>query len=130
MTIFKLEGEAIESEGSHRKAESVPFIIHQSMGGLHSVGQGAVFKPLIGHDLRSVLCDQDERIVGKENGVAVDGMKRQIARARNRRNNVKAKVCIYRYPEGRFVVFHDLQLTGYNAKAKLWMPVKKTKACE
>lgn len=85
--------------------------------------QGSAFVPYIGRDLGDILCEQHERIVGKDNCVAFEGLALQIPPDRARHHYVKAKVRVHRYPNARLAVFHGPRLLArYDACGDLQTP--------
>jgi transposase len=82
--------------------------------------EGSAFVPYIGAGLEDILCEQHERVVGKDNCVAFEGLKLQIPEDRARYHYVKVKVRVHRYPEGRLAVFHGPRcLARYDASGAL-----------
>ena len=80
--------------------------------------EGSAFVPYIGAGLEDMLCEQHERVVGKDNCVAFEGLKLQIPADRVRYHYVKVKVRVHRYLEGRLAVFHGPRcLARYEAAA-------------
>ncbi|MCX8017651.1 MAG: hypothetical protein N2690_07125, partial [Rhodocyclaceae bacterium] len=45
--------------------------------------EGSAFVPFIGSDLDDILCEQYERVVGKDNCVAFEGLRLQITKDRS-----------------------------------------------
>ena len=85
--------------------------------------EGSAFVPYIGASLEDILCEQHERVVGKDNCVAFEGLKLQIPADRARYHYVKVKVRVHRYLEGRRAVFHGPRcLARYDASGALEKP--------
>jgi hypothetical protein len=85
--------------------------------------EGSAFVPYIGAGLEDILCEQHERVVGKDNCVAFEGLKLQIPQDRARYHYVKVKVRVHRYPEGRLTIFHGPRLLArYDASGTLEKP--------
>jgi transposase len=85
--------------------------------------KGTAFVPYVGRDLADILCEQHERVAGKDNCVAFDGMKLQIPRDQSRLHYVKVKIRVHRYPEGQLAVFHGPRcLARYDATGSLIQP--------
>lgn len=85
--------------------------------------EGSAFVPYIGASLEDILCEQHERVVGKDNCVAFEGLKLQIPADRARYHYVKVKVRVHRYLEGRLAVFHGPRcLARYDASGALEKP--------
>jgi transposase len=68
--------------------------------------QGSTFVSFIGADLGDILCEQYERVVGKDNCVSFEGLKLQIPPDQYRLHYVKVTVKVHRYPNGSMAVFH------------------------
>jgi hypothetical protein len=85
--------------------------------------EGSAFVPYIGTSLDDILCEQHERVVGKDNCVAFEGLKLQIPQDRARYHYVKVKVRVHRYPDGRLGIFHGPRLLArYDANGALEKP--------
>ena len=81
---------------------------------------GSAFIPSVGANLADILCEQHERVVGKDNCVAFEGLKLQIPQDRARYHYVKVKVRVHRDPEGRLALFHGPRLLArYDASGTL-----------
>ena len=84
---------------------------------------GSAFVPWIGGDLDDFRCETYERVVGKDNGVAFEGMALQIPQDRHRMHDVKVKVRVHRYPDGRLARCHGPRcLVHFDAKGRLIPP--------
>jgi transposase len=82
--------------------------------------EGSVFVSYIGTDLNDILCEQYERIVGKDNCISFEGLKLQIPADQHRFHYVKVKVRVHRYEDGTLAVFHGpRRLTCYSSKGDL-----------
>jgi len=68
--------------------------------------EGSAFVAYIGTDLNDILCEQHERVVGKDNCVSFGGLKLQIPSDKYRLHYVKVTVRVHRYPDGNMAVFH------------------------
>lgn len=85
--------------------------------------EGSAFVPWIGGDLKDFLCETYERVVGKDNCVAFEGMSLQIPQDRHRMHYVKVKVRVHRYPDGRLALFHGPRgLARFEAQGRLIPP--------
>lgn len=60
------------------------------------------FVAYISADLDDILCEQHERVVGKDNCVSFEGLKLQIPPDQYRLHYVKFTVRVYRYPDGQY----------------------------
>ncbi len=56
--------------------------------------------------LHETLCIEEERVVGRDNTVAYEGLKLQLPESRMRAHYVKARVKVRQYPDGTLAVFH------------------------
>jgi hypothetical protein len=56
--------------------------------------------------LRETLCIEEERVVGRDNTVAYEGLKLQLPESRMRAHYVKARVKVHEYPDGSLAVLH------------------------
>ena len=56
--------------------------------------------------VRETLCSEDQRVVGRDNTVAYDGLRLQLPQSRTRANYVKASVKVREYPDGTLAIFH------------------------
>ncbi|MCP4119966.1 MAG: ISNCY family transposase [Desulfobacteraceae bacterium] len=68
--------------------------------------EGSAFIAYAGQDLRDILCEQHERVVGNDNCVAFERKKLQLPRDRARLHYVRVRVRVHRYPDGCLAVFH------------------------
>lgn len=91
--------------------------------------EGSAFVPWIGGDLNDYLCEVYERVVGKDNCVAFEGMALQIPKDRHRMHYVKVQVKVHRYPDGRLALFHGPRcLARYDAQGQPMPPSLKAVA--
>jgi hypothetical protein len=90
---------------------------------------GSGFVPYTGRDLREVLCEQFERVVGKDNCVHFERLVLQIPPDRVRHHYVKAKVKVHRYLDGGLAVFHGHRCLGqYDANGAIKLPIQQVAA--
>lgn len=69
--------------------------------------------------LREVLCVEEERVVGRDNTLAYDGLRLQLPSSPARAHYVRAKVKLRRYPDGTLAVFHGpRRLARYDAAGR------------
>ncbi|MDR3351840.1 MAG: hypothetical protein LBO00_02250 [Zoogloeaceae bacterium] len=68
--------------------------------------EGTAFVARVGGDLSDILCERHERTVGSDNCVKFEKRTLQIPADKHRCHDVKAKVEVHRYPDGRMAVFH------------------------
>ena len=82
--------------------------------------KGSAFVAFIGHDLDDILCEQHERVVGKDNCVSFEGLKLQIPPDQYRMHYVKVTVKVHRYPDGGLSIFHGpRRLACYSPEGEL-----------
>lgn len=62
--------------------------------------------------LADILCVEEERVVGRDNTVAYEGLRLQLPESRTRPHYVKARVKVRRYPDGMLAVFHGPRLVA------------------
>jgi hypothetical protein len=68
--------------------------------------EGSAFVTYIGQALDDILCEQHERVVGKDNCVSFEGLKLQIPPDQYRMHYVKVTVKVHRYMDDSMAVFH------------------------
>jgi hypothetical protein len=56
--------------------------------------------------LSETLCSEQERVVGRDNTVAYEGLRLQLPESRMRAHYVKARVKVREYPDGSLAVLH------------------------
>lgn len=80
---------------------------------------GSAFVPLVGVNLDTILCEQFERTVGKDNCVRFETLCLQIPQDQHRMHYVKATVQVQLYADGRLGVFHGPRcLARYEANGQ------------
>jgi transposase len=60
--------------------------------------------------LADILCVEQERVVGRDNTVAYEGLRLQLPPSPARAHYVKARVKVRQYPDGALAVFHGPRL--------------------
>jgi hypothetical protein len=81
---------------------------------------GSAFVPVLGVDLREVLCHEEERQVGNDNTVVMHKVRLQIPPSPLRVHYVRAMVRVRRYADGQYGVFHGPRCVGrYDANGDL-----------
>ena len=70
------------------------------------------FVPLGRIDLEAILCHEEERMVGQDNTVALDGVRMQIDKQRGRRTCAGLRVIIRRHLDGRHSVCWGTRCLG------------------
>lgn len=85
-----------------------------------SFEEGAAFVEWGGVHLDDILCEQFDRVVGRDNCVSFEGMKLQIPPDRHRCHYIKAAVKVHRYLDDTLAVFHGpRKLAGYDSNGIL-----------
>jgi hypothetical protein len=92
---------------------------------LPAMEQGSAFVNYIGTDLDDILCEQHERVVGKDNCVCFEGLRLQIPADQHRLHYVKVTVTMHRYHDGALAIFHGpRRLASYNHQGERRTPVE------
>jgi Winged helix-turn helix len=79
--------------------------------------------------LRETLCSEEERVVGRDNTVAYEGLKLQLPESRMRAHYVKARVKVRQYPDGSLAVLHGPRcLCRYDAQGGEIAPTRPSMA--
>jgi transposase len=82
--------------------------------------KGSAFVACHGHDLKEILCEHYERVVGNDNCISFEGLTLQIPEDGARFHYVKVKVRVHRYLDGTLGVFHGpRKLAEYNTHGQL-----------
>ena len=82
--------------------------------------EGTAFVAYIGMDLDDILCEQHERVVGKDNCISFERLKLQIPADRHRLHYVKVTVKVHHYQDGTLAVFHGpRRLACYSPQGEL-----------
>lgn len=85
-----------------------------------ATSEGSAFVAWINGSLDDVLCEQYERLVGKNNCVSFEGLTLQIPKDNHRCHYNKVKVRIHRYVNGQLAIFHGpRKLAEYDIKGQL-----------
>lgn len=88
---------------------------HNARFAIAAEQQGSAFVPAAGLELAEILCIQEERVVGNDNGVSFENRKLQIPESPLRPHFVKATVKVSRYPAGGLAIFYGRRCLGrYN----------------
>jgi transposase len=83
----------------------------------------SAFVPLGRHDLDQILCHEEERIVARDNTVALGGLLRQLDKQRGRRPCVGLRVLVRRHLDGRHSVGWGPRCLGrYSATGRRLAP--------
>jgi transposase len=85
---------------------------------------GTAFIPWVGGDLNEILCQQEERQVGKDNTVSFERLKLQIEPSPLRAHFVKATVTVRRYANHTIGLFYGPRCIGrYDAGGTAIKPI-------
>jgi hypothetical protein len=88
---------------------------------------GDAFVPFVG-DLASILCVQEDRVVGRDNTVRYAGLELQIPESRHRQHYVKVRVRVHAYEDGTLALFHGPRcLARYDVAGQLQEPRAEVK---
>jgi hypothetical protein len=85
---------------------------HNARFAVAAAQPGSAFVPVLGIDLREVLCHEEERQVGPDNTVVLHKVRLQIPPSPLRAHSVRATVRVRRYVDGRHAVFHGPRCIG------------------
>jgi len=81
---------------------------------------GSAFVPVRDARLKDILCIQEKRTVGNDNGVRYNGLIVQLPKNQHRAHDMKAKVRVHHYPEGNYALFPGpRQLACYDETGSL-----------
>jgi hypothetical protein len=72
--------------------------------------EGSAFVGYRGGDIDDILCEQHDRVVGKDNCVEFERLKLQIPQDKVRLHYVKVNVRVHKYPDGGLAIFHGPRL--------------------
>jgi len=87
---------------------------------------GTAFIPWVGGDLNEVLCQEEERQVGKDNTVSFERLKLQIEPSPLRAHFVKATVTVRRYADHTIGLFYGPRCIGrYHADGTTMQAITK-----
>jgi hypothetical protein len=85
-----------------------------------SFEEGSAFVEWVGVHLDDILCEQFDRVVGRDNCVSFETMKLQIPPDRHRCHYIKAAVKVHRYLDDTLAVFHGpRKLANYDTSGIL-----------
>ena len=85
---------------------------HNARFAIAAEQQGSAFVPAAGLELAEILCIQEERGVGNDNGVSFENRTLQIPESPLRPHFVKATVKVSRYPAGGLAIFYGRRCLG------------------
>ncbi len=113
-------------EDANRYLAEVYVAEHNARFAIEAAEPGDAFVPFVG-DLASILCVQEERVVGRDNTVRHAGLL-QIPASRHRQHYVKARVRVHHYEDGTLALFHGPRcLARYDAAGQLQEPLAEVK---
>ena len=95
-----------EMEEANRYLRQTYLPAHNAEFSQPSFEEGSAFVEWVGANLDDFLCEQFDRVVGRDNCVSFEGMKLQIPPDRHRCHYIKAAVKVHRYLDDTLAVFH------------------------
>jgi transposase len=99
-------------EDANRYLSNVYLPDHNSRFSIEASEAGTAFIPWTGGDLNEILCQQEERQVGKDNTVSFERLKLQIEPSPLRAHFVKATVMVRRYADRSIGLFYGPRCIG------------------
>jgi transposase len=100
-----LEGITEMAEANRYLRETyIPF--HNKKFAVEPESSQSAFLPVVGVDLKSVFCIQEERMVQNDNTVRYAGLTLQIPASSHRHHYVRAQVRVNRYPDGSMALYY------------------------
>jgi transposase len=85
---------------------------HNTRFAVKAEQEGSAFVAIPGVDLNEILCEQEDRQVGKDNTVAFNCLRLQIPPSPLRPHFVKARVKVRQYHNGSHAIFHGQRCLG------------------
>jgi transposase len=114
-------------EDANRYLAEVYVAEHNARFAVEAAEPGDAFVPFVG-DLASILCVQEERVVGRDNTVRYAGLELQIPESRHRQHYVKVRVRVHEHEDGTLALFHGPRcLARYDAAGQLQEPRAEVK---
>ena len=95
-----------DMQSANRFLQEVYLPEHNARFTKQASAEGSAFTPLMGFDLKQVLCIQEERIVANDNTVQYKGTRIQILEDASRCSFAKCTVRVHEYLDGSLGVFH------------------------
>lgn len=103
-------------EEANRYIQQVYLLAHNAEFMQPPLEEGSAFVECIVPNLDDILCEQQDRSVGRDNCVSFEGMKLQIPPDRHRCHYIKAAVRVHRYLDDTLAIFHGpRKLASYDA---------------
>jgi transposase len=99
-------------EAANRFIREVYIPAHNARFAVKAAQEGAAFVAIPGVDLNEILCEQEERQVGKDNTVAFHRLRLQIPPSPLRPHFVKSRVKVRQYHDGGHAIFHGQRCLG------------------
>ena len=107
-------------EAANRFIRDVYIPAHNARFVVKAEQEGSAFVAIPGVDLTEILCEQNDRQVGKDNTVAFNGLRLQIPPSPLRAHFVHARVKVRQYPDGALAIFHGPRCLGRYDSAGVW----------
>ena len=92
-------------EANHYLAEHYRAAFNEEFA-VSAAEPGTAFVPFVGCGLADILCEHEERIVGRDNCVRFEGKRLQLPAQTHRCHFIKARVRVHRYRDEHLAVFH------------------------
>src|SRR3954451_23531958 len=115
-----------EVEAANEFIRTVYIPAHNARFAVKAEQEGSAFVAIPGVDLNEILCEQEDRQVGKDNTVAFNCLRLQIPPSPLRPHFVHARVKVHQYPDGDHATFHGrLSLARHDSAGVLQEEAKK-----
>ena len=101
---------AVEAANAFIRTLYIP--AHNARFAVKAEQEGSAFVAIPGIDLNEILCEQEDRQVGKDNTVAFNTLRLQIPPSPLRAHFVHARVKVRQYHDGGHAVFHGQRCLG------------------
>ena len=101
-----------EVEAANAFIRTVYIPAHNTRFAVTAEQEGSAFVAIPGVDLNEILCEQEDRQVGKDNTVAFNRLQLQIPPSPLRPHFVKARVKVRQYHNGSHAIFHGQRCLG------------------
>jgi hypothetical protein len=106
-----------EVEAANEFIRTVYIPAHNARFAVKAEQEGSAFVAIPGVDLNEILCEQEDRQVGKDNTVAFNCLRLQIPPSPLRPHFVHARVKVHQYPDGSHAIFHGRRCLGRHDSA-------------
>lgn len=106
-----------EVEAANAFIRTVYIPAHNARFAVKAEQEGSAFVAIPGVDLAEILCEQEDRQVGKDNTVAFNRLRLQIPPSPLRPHFVHARVKVHQYPDGTHAIFHGRRCLGRHDSA-------------